>query len=663
MLKNRILSLDIFDTCLSRSSSLPSSVFYIMAIKCLKTKHRQELYEFVNARIRAERKAVTLASKEHRDDATLEEIYRAFNLTVPGFSHEELMQLELETESLVLKPIHATYTLLLKARQEGKRVIFVTDNYLPREFIQQQLEKHGFFQDGDGLYVSGEIGLTKASGRLYEYVREKEVVTFSQIDHYGDNEITDYYNAKQKGINAVLIDTGLNRYEFAWNNNAYAAGYPLETYMISGISRSIRLSQPCDTHTTLVLSAIAPLFVPFVSWMLRDARKRNISKLYFLARDGFILFEIAKVLGVNFPDIEVKYLYGSRRAFYTPGLKDLSEDEFRWALSGGNRKTPRQMLLRLNIEVETVIDAMHAMALPDKFLDDQLNKDSLEVFLDVLTHQSTRQNFTELILEQKKLVQDYFIQEGLMGDKKCAVVDIGWSRFCHRSINAIMEPSRVFGYFLGVLDNRVSVSDAGEFVSAFYPEEFFQEDCNKNLLKHEFLLILEQFFALNGQQSTVGFKRVGDTIQPVFEVKKKEENNFSGYPELHVSLVRKFAEEYLKYDEFIFEPGHLMRTCGYSSIITLVNNPTREEAKIFADFLVDTGVEDSVPLITKLGIFKIIRFVAEALKGHKRAQEFVWTEGTMVYSIGYAGLRILKVGRKFKEYFRKGRHKKTLTQI
>ena len=74
-------------------------------------------------------------------------------------------------------------------------------------------------------------------------------------------------------------------------------------------------------------------------------------------------------------------------------------------------------------------------------------------------------------------------------------------------------------------------------------------------------------------------------------------------------------------------------------------------------------MEDSVPLITKLSIFKIIRFVAEALKGHKRAQEFVWTEGTMVYSIGYAGLRILKVGRKFKEYFRKGRHKKTLTQI
>jgi FMN phosphatase YigB (HAD superfamily) len=185
-----------------------------MASKILGPKAgRAELYEFVNAGVRAE-KAAKLMAPSGIEDVTMAEIYRHFNCPFKDADCTALIDMELQVESEVLRPVLSMLQFLNKERSLGKRIIYVTDNYLPADFIRGQLRKYGFWNDGDGLYVSGEIGLTKISGRLFDHVREKEGVRFSDISHYGDNQYADLNAAKRKGINAHLLDTGFNDFEF-----------------------------------------------------------------------------------------------------------------------------------------------------------------------------------------------------------------------------------------------------------------------------------------------------------------------------------------------------------------------------------------------------------------------------------------------------------------
>ena len=69
----------------------------------------------------------------------------------------------------------------------------------------------------------------------------------------------------------------------------------------------------------------APLLVPYVLWLLCDARARGLKRLYFVARDGQVLLAIARRLAprVGF-DGELRYLYGSRRS-WEPALRPGAE--------------------------------------------------------------------------------------------------------------------------------------------------------------------------------------------------------------------------------------------------------------------------------------------------------------------------------------------------
>jgi predicted HAD superfamily hydrolase len=650
----RVFSFDIFDTCLSRVSSLPSSVFYLMAKAILsKDAEQQEIFEFVNERMRAEEDARTKTIPGKKEEVTLEEIYDHFRMEIPGFTKQSLLELEKETEVSLLRPVYAAQKKIGEARDRGLRVIFVSDIYLPESLVRERLEHFGLFRQGDGLYVSSTIGLVKSTGSLFDYVREKEGVAFREIHHFGDHYYADVEVPSKKGIRTTVIGTGLNKYEFAWNNQAYALVQPFDVYLMSGISKSIRLANKYDVHDNIVLNAIAPLFVPFVSWLLRDARKRGLRKLYFLARDGYVLHKIALVLGVHYPEIELHYLYGSRRAFYLAGVKDASREELKWIFPAVLGKTPKQMLRRINADPSVLQKALEKRGLGQVFIDQPLSASSYGLFLDLLSEPESKTQLLAMAAQQRELVKAYFSQEGLCCDGNSGIVDIGWSRFCHHAVNVILEPHHAFGYFFGVFKNRVSMREGGSFSAAFYPEEFYNDECNKNLLIHEFLPILEQFFTLNNQRSTTGFIREGDRIVPVFEDHGSPVPEKEAYFQKHIQLVTRFAEEYLRFEPFIQQPDALVRNCGYRSVTMLMTEPSHAEASIFDGFMVDNGVGDPVPLVRKIGLLQMAR---KAMGSGAASSAYVWPEGSIVRSFGERGLQLLKVARALKDFYKRGRY-------
>jgi predicted HAD superfamily hydrolase len=77
---------------------------------------------------------------------------------------ERLQTIEMEEEARLLRPIDGVRYLVERSRTVHGRAVFISDMYLPVEFIQEQLERHGFWHEQDELFVSHAHGCSKRTG-------------------------------------------------------------------------------------------------------------------------------------------------------------------------------------------------------------------------------------------------------------------------------------------------------------------------------------------------------------------------------------------------------------------------------------------------------------------------------------------------------------------
>lgn len=308
-----MFSFDVFDTCLARLCGEPRLLFDVLSLKVQKaigedcSEYLREL--FVVARTEA-------------SGYSLEEIYENVAERFPlPYSTQQMAQLELDTEREMLVPINDTKLLVEKLRQKGK-ILFISDMYLPSSFIREQLVKHGFFKEGDGIYVSDELKAWKRDGSLFKLVHDREKISYRQWHHYGDNRQSDYNVPRKLGIHAHHLHYDYLHYEEWWRDIPVLQCQ--SPSILAGVSRAVRLqSEATESQKAFVCDITAPTMCFWVLKVMYDARAKGLKRLYFCARDAHTHYLIARELHDIFPDIEVKYLFISRMALYeSPLIKD-----------------------------------------------------------------------------------------------------------------------------------------------------------------------------------------------------------------------------------------------------------------------------------------------------------------------------------------------------
>ena len=109
----------------------------------------------------------------------------------------------------------------------------------------------------------------------------------------------------------------LNRYEKLLDRR------PAETHgfgaRLAGASRLARLRARergvAPAVADVAAGVVAPVLISYVLWLASQARERGLSRLYFVSGDGEILLEVARpLLAVLAPEVECRYLYGSRQS-------------------------------------------------------------------------------------------------------------------------------------------------------------------------------------------------------------------------------------------------------------------------------------------------------------------------------------------------------------
>lgn len=493
-----LVSFDIFDTTLLRSCDTEDNVFAILAYSILGDDASEA---FITEFIRIRKNSEVKAKKElYKKEMTTTDVYSVADFSsITDVSSETILLKEYEIQSAVLYPRKSTLELIKQHREKGASICFISDMHLPAHVIKEALDKYGIFQAKDKLFVSSEIGKTKASGELFDYVRS-EYTDIKSWEHYGDNPISDFKSPKIKGIKAHLVSLANAPY-YTDKYQYYQYGHPIGWGQSFQGLQKILCEDRKDTYSNMISEISAPLFVSYVYELLEDAMKRNIKRLYFFSRDGYVLYKIAQRFSEMFPNLDLHYLYVSRRTLYLPSIDAISLDAFL------ELKTVK------GLSTEEYLDQFHIDANSLSY------SKAASVMQELQQIFSERDNVKFIKKEKQQLTESllaYFRQEGVLDDN-VAMVDMTGSRSSQEAINRIFKQcglKDIFAYYFLVSQDRKSIREAGNYHSCIYADYLCQPPyrCLGDLV-----LLFEDVFSLTTQNRTIGYRRDKEKTIPIFD--------------------------------------------------------------------------------------------------------------------------------------------------
>ncbi|MEQ9618557.1 MAG: hypothetical protein RIG61_05235 [Deltaproteobacteria bacterium] len=271
-------------------------------------------------------------------------------------------------------------------------------------------------------------------------------------------------NAHENEIDSIYLEAVASACRKARAQKSYSSSYDLKLYSM-GTSFS------------------GPILTAFVIWVLRGAHKANIKRLYFIARDGQILYEIARKLIVRFDfNIELKYLYGSRQAWFLPSLNELTEVHVDWLTLKSPFISLRILTNRTGLNLRWVESRFFDQTGLRVGEDENINCFEQEVRSLFLSNE-VKARILANAGEQRKQVVGYFEQEGLFDEYPYGIVDLGWQGTMQDSMIKIINSNRprkekIYGFYYGLdlLNNHTAHDDNPKFSYHFATHESIPVD-------------------------------------------------------------------------------------------------------------------------------------------------------------------------------------------
>lgn len=637
-----VYSFDVFDTCLTRIYVHPTDLFYDVAPIFLKQFCQYGFDEnsirfFVYARKRAE-KEIRYLNSNKKEDINLISIYQQLKTILPWhFNLEEAMQIEMLCEQKSLAPVFLVKKLIDNLRKKQNRIIFISDMYLPSAFIKKCLVEHKIASKEDAVYVSGDIGLTKHQGSLFHHVLTSEKIKPSQLIHCGDSLYADVTVPRKLGIQAQHFSSiQLTKYESSHLKDNYEQ--VVEKISLSKLyayGRLERISNLIDIqeknpNDELVCGVIAPLLTAFVVWVLRTAINDGVQRLYFVSRDGQILFKIAQELKKYIKAPECSYLYGSRHAWLLPSIINCNDDSLAWLTLPGRSTSIKSILARLNLEVKDVEALLNTEGYHNNHYSKELTGNDLEQFKNFLTNSLKMRSVIEKkALVARELLSKYLNQEKFNDGTTWAIVDIGWRLNCQGALKRVVEwmncPCEVKGYYFALADDYFDKSIVGEYKSFIKGQSYFSRRG----------LLVEHVFTPADHPTVVGYTKAAKGVVPLFKNVKKVPEIIDYTKRLHkicCNYARDTACAGLWDQSFDTIDNKLQKIA-----IRLLKCPTKIEAHtigwipvVLDQLHIQSNSQSLAEKISLVNLFKLIQFELGIRKTLTKSP--YWLEGSAIQS-------------------------------
>jgi FMN phosphatase YigB (HAD superfamily) len=451
-------SYDVFDTVITRRIGDPDAVIDIVAERLAGDIGLPvPAPVFAAARKRQERRLNQLAGHH----VSLRQVYAevAATLSADPASAELWARTEEQVDRELTVPVPGGARLVAESRAAGHPVVFVSDTPHSEEFVRELLVGHGVAQDGDRVFTSSARGVTKSKGGLFTAVAA-EVGSTDGYLHRGDHQRSDLAAARVEGWQSGQVaDAKLTRYERALEKHSDAtAGL---TSWLAGSSRVARL-EAYDRGVPRAVADVAagvmaPMLVGYTLWALGQARMRGLRRLYFVARDGEIMLEVARRLGpVVAPHVELRYLYGSRQPWVLGACASSDVVLRHWA-QGRTDFTARTTLERVGVTPEQAFTLTGFAGAGPGRADTPLSAAERTELASLIQSEPLLSVVREQAGGFAERTTAYLRQEGLLDGTRAALVDAGWSGRAAAGLDALLVAAGgtpVPHFFVGLLGGK-----------------------------------------------------------------------------------------------------------------------------------------------------------------------------------------------------------------
>lgn len=530
-------SFDVFETIVTRIVAAPIGVFTVMQ-KCLSEDSRYfgiSSYvreNFLQLRVNSEKLARNRIQQNGVEDVTLREIYDYLKMT--GCLNDDdinmLMELEISTEIKCCIGITENINRIKQLIANGEHVVLISDMYLPSEVIRKILLSIDTVFSDIPLYVSCEYRKIKSTTNLFQIVKALEKIKYSDWTHIGNSEKGDYNAPKKLGIDAQqysypqMLNIEKNLY-----NNCYDK---VDVQLIIGASRNARIENTNSVPFGIGTAIGGPILVSYVEWILNESISQNINRLYFIARDGYILKEIAdRIISSQNMAIETKYIYGSRKAWRMPSVDiNTNIDELlNWSHFGSidNYKDLSEIFQITESELlefipDNIKKVDHFSTVSKKAIRESLNTEPFKTFL------------TDKHSEKRKLLIKYLQQNIDTVDNRFAFVELagsGYTQICLANLFSTFYDKPICSFFFK-MDSMQTEKKCLFFT--YFPSRLKQH-----------ILIEVLCHASHGQ--TIGYEENNNKVLPVIEKYEDEQLIKHGINQ-YINGVLAFLENRLQSD-------------------------------------------------------------------------------------------------------------------
>ena len=584
----KIVTFDIFDTLVHRKVRAPVDVFEMVRLKAFEIedswKHHDTFDRFPDDRILAE----NLAREKRRADSvsegevTFDEIYESFAKIslLPIEIVKKLKSLELSFEEQVLFPSSEGLKHLVATQAAGCRIAFLSDMYLPSDWIYQTLIKKGFPDiDTVPIYISGEHRFSKHSGALYANVAEQ--LGWSAGTHWlhvGDNLKADIDQAKSFGIQTkhadwAEVDNRLKRPE--------KCSFP--DTLITSLTDAIVLPQtrhrlPESRLERIGYTIYGPFLFGFLIFLLCELRARQLERVLFISRDGWLPFKLFELLeGINSVNgIDARYFYMSRASGYLTGIRSWDDAQTRLLFNGKSSRKPKRILELAGLRLENYENLFLEQGLDpnEEYTRSRDHRKILGIVdalhMDILKESSQRQQrFSE------------YYDATVSNVDRVGFVDIGWHGNVQRgfihSITDANAQKKIHGLYVGLhKTGRERNLGLGLNMTGWLNTAPDYDDKLESLLAGGVELL--EFVLTTDHGTTIGLEQTGDGIKPVLEIPAEQEMAYQAYAAEAQKGVFSFVQDHL-WLLHNYQPETLNSTAWAHPFFRMVSRPTLQEAE------------------------------------------------------------------------------------
>lgn len=370
-----------------------------------------------------------------------------------------------------------------------------------------------------------------------------------------------------------------NKYDNILSKNKY---YSLYKIAISQCIAKNKYNCINNEHL-LYLSAkvTAPTLFSYVWWIIKEAQNQNIKKLYFLARDGYVLYKIALNICSNCNlNIECKYLYCSRFSLRTPTYWFIGNEAYELIFNGGYQLTLKDVLCRLNIDEEKRKKIYeHSNIKIDE--NQYLSKSMYSNIIEILKENKILNEYIKNISKKSyETIIKYFKQEGLLNEKTIAIVDTGWTGSMQRSIRQLIEhygvKPNIIGFYFGMYVKPKEKEDG------IYKTWYFNSKSSSFLI-NKFNNNLFECMCKAPHPLTIGYEEKNGKFIPLFV---EEPNNYKLDDDINIQLeaIETFAHYVSKNMQFNNYNYHLYHNLAMNLLQSLMYKPSKEDVLAYSNY-------------------------------------------------------------------------------